>query len=245
MLYRLSAHLRVSVHSHLGLLNLMSLILKTGALPQDVVALSLFSKRRVAIIDDLQNIRRLLTESAIGKLLFELKATQPPEDDVDTQKNLTISILHSSFSSEDSFAATGIASSVGILFGTVHCTAWNFDFLSSKERFLWRFWSTIITSAPIVLCIRSAVTYTLFKHAYSKMDWQKMMNESWTKKFLLPIARPLARHINLPSVWATALLVPIYVVARLGLLIQAGLALRDLLPGERAQVQWVNLPPHL
>lgn len=51
--------------------------------------------------------------------------------------------------------------------------------------------------------------------------------------------------INLVSLWGTAFLLPIYIVARLGLLTQALLALRYLQPGERVSVQWVNLLSHL
>lgn len=70
----------------------------------------------------------------------------------------------------------------------------------------------------------------------------RLYNESWTFRKIL---FPSIQYGNLISVWATAFLIPVYVVARLGLLIQAVMALRELLPGERAQLQWVNLLPHL
>jgi hypothetical protein len=188
--------------------------------------------------DDLQVIRRLLAESFLGKLVLRLR---PPDYDLGAEPSLTVSILHSSLSHADSFAATGVASSIGMLFGAVHCAAWNFNFVTPKERILWHVWSAVIATVPIALCIRSVMGYALVKATFLQRGLMRSDHDSLVIIFMWASIR----YISLASLWVTTLLVPIYVVARLGLLIQAVLALRNLLPGERAQVQWVNLLPHL
>ncbi|KAF5317995.1 hypothetical protein D9619_012265 [Psilocybe cf. subviscida] len=99
---------------------------------QSIQPLPAFEQR--GYVDDLQNIRSILAESFLGKLAQRLKTSQPSNDDFCGSWCLAISMSHSTIRSDDSFTATGVASSVGVLFGALHCAAWNFDFLTPKER---------------------------------------------------------------------------------------------------------------
>lgn len=49
---------------------------------------------------------------------------------------VNIAILDSSCEPLDTAAATALAAAIGVLFGAVHCSAWNFQFLSPEERTL-------------------------------------------------------------------------------------------------------------
>ncbi|KAF5318141.1 hypothetical protein D9619_012229 [Psilocybe cf. subviscida] len=202
-----------------------------------------YSERRVPIKDDLQVILWLLAKSSAARQFFALKPYPLSYDDLtgeSSEKRVAVSVLHSSCLAEDSFAATALASAVGIFFGGLHCIAWNFDFLTQRERTLWRVWSTVISAVPVILCTRSTASYLLYRRAADRRQLQTML-KTLPGRFLTAVLR----HFNQPLVWATVLLVPIYGVARLGLLVQSFLSLRHLQPGERPQVQWVNLLPHL
>lgn len=188
-------------------------------------------------------MRRLVANSRIGRFFPTLKPylSQGEFEDETVDRPLRVSVLHSNCDPQDTFAATATAAAIGILFGAVHCIAWNFHFLSHIERSLWRIWSVIITTMPIILFAKSAISYLFMQRVVSFGDLTTSLAASWISRVLLWIAR----QINRPSIWATVILVPVYVVARIGLLVQALVALRDLQPGERAQVQWVNFLPHL
>jgi small-conductance mechanosensitive channel len=166
--------------------------------------------------DDLEGIRDLAAKSWIGHL-FKAYFTHGVKRNV--ERDLRISMLHSNCEPHDTFAATAVASIIGILFGALHCIAWNFHFLSQPERTLWHVWSTIITTIPILLFTKSVLGY--------------LFNAS----SVIYVTKTVA--------WVTVQLVPVYTVARFGLLVQALVALRNLQPAERAQVNWVNFLPHL
>jgi hypothetical protein len=186
----------------------------------------------------MQFIRKLVADSPIGRLLSTMRPYLSPDEE-GADRRLKISVLHSNCDSEDTFAATAVASAIAILFGAVHCIAWNFHFLSHQERTLWRLWSTIITTSPIVLFIKSALSYIFATRYLRRMPNYNELPTSGRAFF-----RVFERTIR-PSIWVTVLIVPVYAVARVGLLLEALVALRDLQPAERAQVQWINFLPHL
>ena len=47
---------------------------------------------------------------------------------------------------------------IGMAFGAIHFIAWNSEFPSDIEHFLWRISSVAITTAPLILVILSVIT---------------------------------------------------------------------------------------
>ncbi|KAF5326786.1 hypothetical protein D9619_004211 [Psilocybe cf. subviscida] len=193
------------------------------------------------LADDLQDIGQLFASSAIGRLFYRLKAEpqRTQGNSLDIRKPLQISLLHTNCNPEDTFGATAVASAIAILFGAIHCVGWNFIFRTPQERTLWQIWSIIITAAPLFLFARSIVWY-LFIRRLSRVDHVAQL---LGRKSVLLLK--IAKHIKGPGVWVTTTLVPVYVIARCGLVLQALVALRDLQVAERAPVNWVNLLPHV
>jgi hypothetical protein len=223
-----------------------------------------------------RSTRRVLT-AVILKLcdLFEPRVTQEGGTPV-----LSVSILYSNCESQHTLAAAAAASMIGILVGALHCIAWNFHFLSQPERTLWRIWSTIITTAPILPFTVSFLRFLIRgRYVSSGIIFPIDQNVlSWGRGSILRFAHrvsdrlgahaPMINNIldvdlhrqpfslqrrvedespHQSDTWAPGLhdIALVYIVGRAGLLVQAIVALRNLQPAERAQVNWVNFLPHL
>lgn len=131
---------------------------------------------------------------------------------------MQVGITNTQLSSDDDvYTALLVASAAGVTFGFIHCLAWNFSFPSSIEQKLWKTASLIITIVPLILHMRYALKVLSRTHF------------SQTTNILF---------------YATSALVGIYVLARIGLLIEAFITLRDLKPGATAEVSWIELFPH-
>lgn len=130
-------------------------------------------------------------------------------------------------SSVSDFTALCVASFVAVLFGGIHCAAWGFDhtFPTPGERTLWRVCAATITAIPVVLLLRSIARYRL--EAGPVDQWDK--------------PHPIMDLFF----WISIFLAPLYVIARLGLLVEACISLRDLHPLARADLEWVNFLPHI
>lgn len=108
-----------------------------------------------------------------------------------------------------------VTSIVTILFGAVHCFAWSFHFPSETERLLWRIASLVTTASPIVWTI----VYT-----FALMDDPE---DSGPK------------HISTNTLYSlSAIVVPVYLIARIILLVIALLSLRSLSPAAYETVYW-------
>ncbi|KAF5356516.1 hypothetical protein D9757_013527 [Collybiopsis confluens] len=109
---------------------------------------------------------------------------------------------------------------IGTLFGSVHCAAWEFTFPSKLEQTLWRIMSLCITVIPMIIAIaiviRTATTLLLWKS---------------NRQFILfGIKR---------------LMFPLYILARLIVLVMAFVLLRDLPDAAFEVVQWTTFIPHI
>lgn len=201
--------------------------------------------------DDLQNYYRWFLRSRIGKLLTRLRTpiryfNNQEQYPATEDRPVNISIFHSSCESVDTTTATAAAAAIGTLFGAVHCVAWRFRFLTSPERTLWQIWSIITISMPFVLCVKSTVGFITVRHSIYSMERAAYMP---TRTSGRGVREVIMRRVMLPVNWlslrVTVTLLPLYVVARIGLLAQALAALRGLQPLERTEVKWVTLIPHL
>jgi hypothetical protein len=115
-------------------------------------------------------------------------------------------------------------------FGAIHCIAWGFAFPSTTQRTLWRVASIVVTGAPIVLILIwiawAAVYFTL-------RAWSLHGTRSDT---VMSVVVMIASFV---------ILVPVYLAARLTLLVLPFLSLKTLPPGAYRSVRWTEFIPHL
>jgi hypothetical protein len=109
-----------------------------------------------------------------------------------------------------------IEASVGTVFGAIHCAAWNADFPTTAEKWMWRSCSSLIVAIPAVFLLLAVLTFIV------KSDRMQEMIGS-----------------------GLVMSIPIYVIARLILIILPLVALRSLPPGALVDVNWSVYIPHL
>lgn len=115
-----------------------------------------------------------------------------------------------------------VTSIITILFGAVHCLAWNFRFPSETERLLWRIAALVTTVSPI----------------------------GWTAVYTMSLIDDLegirAKRITVASInWLSTIVVPLYLVARVLLLLIAFISLRSLPRAAYETVYWTTFIPYV
>lgn len=119
----------------------------------------------------------------------------------------------------------GTSSLAGVLFGAVHCLAWNFSFPSHVEQIMWRAASLgVITS-----CASALLTALCFNFNHDP-------NRLWEVLVAL-----LARV----GVVLSGLAAFIYPVARIILLVLGITSLRSLPSSAFDTINWIDLVPHI
>ncbi|KAF8511833.1 hypothetical protein BU17DRAFT_77472 [Hysterangium stoloniferum] len=109
---------------------------------------------------------------------------------------------------------------VATVFGAIHCIGWFYTFPTHTEAVLWRICSVLVTIIPILFTI----LYLGFGSLTSEedvFDWIM-----WVVEGLL-------------------MSIPVYILARLGLLVEAVISLRALPPKAYANVEWTSFLPHI
>jgi hypothetical protein len=107
---------------------------------------------------------------------------------------------------------------VGTVFGAIHCAAWNTDFPTTAEMWIWRSCSSLIVAIPAIILIWILGAFT---------DADESL---WTVvAFIIGVLVPT----------------PIYVITRLVLIILPLVALRSLPSGAFLDVNWSVYIPHL
>jgi hypothetical protein len=110
-----------------------------------------------------------------------------------------------------------------LLFGGIHCAAWNFSFPSPTEQLLWKIAAVFATvSVPIFMLLHVATTvvYQFIS------DTEQIDSEVFGSVML-------------------AILVPIYTISRLYLVVEVFIALRSLPPACYETVVWSKFLPHV
>ncbi|KAF8188287.1 hypothetical protein K438DRAFT_1463551, partial [Mycena galopus ATCC 62051] len=107
---------------------------------------------------------------------------------------------------------------VGTLFGAVHCAVWNTEFPSTDEMWMWRSSALFVSAIP--------VAFALATMAVTRRDMDSVVGvASSIVVFVLPI--------------------PIYIIARVFLIVVALIAFRALPPAALTDVNWSIYIPHL
>jgi hypothetical protein len=116
-----------------------------------------------------------------------------------------------------------ISAIVVIVFGSIHCIGWYFQFPSHLELILWRVSSATVVGVPIIICSLTILAFLI--HKYKVHTPMTVMNGfilvTFVGSFLL------------------------YFIARMFLLLEALIALRALPEGAYSVVSWITFIPHI
>jgi hypothetical protein len=104
---------------------------------------------------------------------------------------------------------------VGVVFGGIHCAAWQFQFPSYIERLLWKISAISVTGGPILI----GLFFTLITNTTS----------SWTKTL---------------GFVGFAFVLILYIFVRLTLIVLSFMTLRSLPPGAFHTADWTHFIPH-
>jgi hypothetical protein len=108
---------------------------------------------------------------------------------------------------------------VGTVFGAIHCAAWNTDFPTAVERWMWRSCSSLIVAIPTVIVLLMV---------------------------LIPFTDITESRLGDPMLRLGIFVsITIYIIARLVLIILPLIALRSLPSGAFVDVNWSIYIPHL
>ena len=119
----------------------------------------------------------------------------------------------------NNIAAVTVLPAVGVLFGGVHCFAWQFPFPTKYEATLWKVCAIYCTVYPVV--------YALFISLEE------------------PIELHLGRHVYIWSGWSRNFSVAGYLVCRIILLVLTFTCLRSPIPGIYEATNWTRFLPHV
>ncbi|KAJ7346323.1 hypothetical protein DFH08DRAFT_213168 [Mycena albidolilacea] len=106
---------------------------------------------------------------------------------------------------------------VGVVFGAIHCAAWNASFLSPTERILWRVSAVVVAGYPALLVI---------PHGVGHLRWDGHTHD----------------HVSFAS---QVLGVALYAMFRIVLIVLPLIALRSVDKGLLIDVDWTLYIPHL
>ncbi|KAJ7592054.1 hypothetical protein C8J56DRAFT_1131475 [Mycena floridula] len=170
-----------------------------------------------------------VTRGTLGKTdLFERILSGPLIGDYDSyvpERSTSVPLFWSSSDDEmgeDDHQPVLFEMFLGCVFGGIHCLGWNSDFPSLVESMMWKVAAVFITCLPVACAVFVAAA---------------LGNEYLEKKFLEGVA----------VLWGslTVIGMPLYIIARVFLLILPLTSLRNLPAGVLRQVDWTVYIPHL
>lgn len=109
---------------------------------------------------------------------------------------------------------------IGTVFGAIHCAAWNVDFASIEEMWMWRSCSVLVAASPVVFGL------SLMAAVKGLFDTDSTIGTVSALIFFM-------------------VSIPLYIIARLFLIVLPLVALRALPPGALMDVNWSVYIPHL
>jgi len=122
---------------------------------------------------------------------------------------------------------------MGMIFAAVHCAGWNFKFPTHQELIFWRVCSVIIFGVASLNLVCSILAF---------FAEEVKPKEAGTVHYVQ------VTIVIIPALIGMVLLlafIPVYILARLGLLVEACISLRQLPPGTLDVVNWLNIIPHV
>jgi hypothetical protein len=110
---------------------------------------------------------------------------------------------------------------VATVFGAIHCIAWSFHFATLQEQWVWRISAILVSGLPIPV-----ILFAYFSQREANTTWKKI----WFYSSALLVS---------------VFLIPLYLIARLALLVLPFIALLALPPSAYFQLDWVSFLPHI
>jgi hypothetical protein len=162
-----------------------------------------------------------------GWLLWVVRVALGEEDEgVELTKRASVPVFYAGDVDVEKRRLASVAGAViAMVFGGIHCIGWSFSFPTRIEQILWRVSSVVITCVPLV-CLVLLGVLVCFGVDYSG---RSRVNRGWTVMYYVGVPTPLVG----------------YVVARVVLLVQAFLTLRELPDGACQVVRWTTFIPHI
>ncbi|TFK59411.1 hypothetical protein BDN72DRAFT_865170 [Pluteus cervinus] len=121
---------------------------------------------------------------------------------------------------------------IGMIFAGIHFIAWNSNFPTHVELLLWRSSSLVVLVIPFLVGLLGIIL--------GDWDFNPKGNRGFGKW------GAVATAILKPIQWVLYILGPIlYILARVSLIVQAFISLRDLQPKVFQNVSWTSYIPHL
>jgi hypothetical protein len=155
-----------------------------------------------------------------GSLLFDrwTHIIISDEFNIGDMKVPTFYSFYSTSKDGDIIAYILLMSTVGVVFGGIHCVGWFFNFPSSTEAMLWRVSSAVLTGIAFLLPL--VITFLVVSF------------------YDVP---QLFRFGN----YVLTILLQVYVLSRFLLIVEAFISLRHLTPGMLTLVKWTSFIPHI
>ena len=125
------------------------------------------------------------------------------------------------YSNPEERGSMAVAMFVAVVFGGIHCVAWAFRFPTLQEKLAWRISAASVTVVPIVIFLIVLVVPILVP----SQNWQHLVVAAFALM--------------------TYALFPLYVIARIALVVLPLIALRALDPPALDDIQWITFLPHI
>ncbi|TFK62326.1 hypothetical protein BDN72DRAFT_395797 [Pluteus cervinus] len=123
---------------------------------------------------------------------------------------------------------------IGMIFGGIHFIAWDSHFPTHVELLLWRFSSLVVLVIPFFV--------GLFGVLLNDIDIDPKVNRGLRRTGYGPVTQAVLKAFR----WVLYTLGPIlYILARISLIVQAFISLRDLQSDVFQNVAWTSYIPHL
>jgi len=142
------------------------------------------------------------------------------DDSMPLQVPTFYSPIFTDYYNPEARGSMAVAMLVAVVFGGIHCVAWAFHFPTFPEKLAWRISAASVTVLPIVIFVFVLVVPILVP----SQNWQNIV----VAIFVL----------------MTYALFPLYVIARIVLVVLPFITLRALNPPALVDVQWVAFLPH-
>ena len=130
-----------------------------------------------------------------------------------------------------------------LLYGGVHATAWNDYFPSELERRLWHISAVYVAASGLLWLALKTTRIVLgwIRESYSKKQSDSPRSRPWLSYFVTP----LGSVVVMVPIYVIAAASCVYVAARVYLVVEAFISLRDVPPGVYLTPEWTRYLVHL
>ncbi|KAF2251459.1 hypothetical protein BU26DRAFT_530281 [Trematosphaeria pertusa] len=139
-----------------------------------------------------------------------------------------------------------------LVFTAIHVAGWNFDFPTYTERLLWRISSLLLFGITVAFWFFETIASwtrlgrwkTIYLYLFNKQGLERHRRQMQHRQMTM-IKRQLS---ELPLPWEFATITPlaiVYGIARLYLIIEAFLELRNINGSAYVNVEWTDFIPHV